>query len=372
MNYILVISNGYGEDLIASQLCQSILNNHPKCIILPIPLIGSGQAYQKIGLSPFIKNDMLPSGGFIRTLKELFLDIKAGLIKNHYKKHTQTIQLLKHKADTVISVGDIYALWMGSRGVNKPLFFLPTAKSDLFMPHSWFEKYLIKKWAKHVFPRDELTTKNLIKDGIKASFYGNPMMDRLVAKKIQFEITGDQKVIGILPGSRKEAIGNLERILSVVIYLQKINPKLEFIIALAPQINLDDVQFSGWQIKKRQDECYFSFNQSSLRVGISSEFIDVVQRSSCIIGMAGTANEQAVFMNRHVFTFEGTGPQSTKQRFLEQAKLCGDKCQFIAEKRPQKIASHIAVQLDKLPSNPNLPDVQVASDHIVNNILNQL
>ena len=54
---------------------------------------------------------------------------------------------------------------------------------------------------------------------------------------------------------------------------------------------------------------------------MSYSFMDVLHQSSMVIGLAGTANEQAMFAKRPLISFIGTGPQSTKQRFVEQHQL---------------------------------------------------
>ena len=65
----------------------------------------------------------------------------------------------------------------------------------------------------------------------------------------------------------------------------------------------------------------FHYSRRPLTVQVSHQFMDVLHQSSVVIGLAGTANEQAMFAGRPLISFIGTGPQSTKKRFVEQHQL---------------------------------------------------
>ena len=79
---LLVLSNGHGEDAIAVQILTQLqqLKDPPKIDALPI--VGTGQAYQKLKNVPIISVvKSMPSGGFIYMDGGQFLrDLNQGLI----------------------------------------------------------------------------------------------------------------------------------------------------------------------------------------------------------------------------------------------------------------------------------------------------
>ena len=62
---------------------------------------------------------------------------------------------------------------------------------------------------------------------------------------------------------------------------------------------------------------------------LSSQFKTIINKADVVIGLAGTANEQAAFLGKPVLCFPGFGPQSTAQRFEEQQKLMGSNIHFV-------------------------------------------
>jgi uncharacterized protein (TIGR03492 family) len=63
----------------------------------------------------------------------------------------------------------------------------------------------------------------------------------------------------------------------------------------------------------------------------TQDIATVIEQSGVVIGMAGTANEQAALYGRTVLVFPGTGPQTTAKRFREQAQLIGPRIQCVAD-----------------------------------------
>lgn len=364
---ILFVSNGYGEDLIACQLVKAIRESNLDVDMMACPLVGDGVVYQKHGLGVLGKNRAMPSGGFARTAWVFFCDIMAGLF-NQFAGHVQLLR--KVKVSHVIAVGDVYCLWMAKNVSRETLVFLPTAKSHLFMKHSFIERLIIKKYSDIVFPRDNLTTTDLAREKINAYFFGNPMMDNLEPSGLELPVTNESPVIAILPGSRAEAYVNFELICDVVEGLSE----GQFLVALAPQLSVEklaeSLQFSGWEFVDS-----WSFRKGKNSLFLISNFIDVVSRADVVIGLAGTANEQAVFLGKSVISFEGNGPQSTKERFLEQKKLLGELYFFIDEKdRKQlrvKVSKQVQLIVEKaegISDNSDFVSVQYASRDIVKKV----
>ena len=60
-------------------------------------------------------------------------------------------------------------------------------------------------------------------------------------------------------------------------------------------------------------------------------FDTVLHDSTVVIGMAGTANEQAAGMGRSVISFVGAGAQTTPARMIDQERLLGGSAAYISD-----------------------------------------
>ncbi|MBH37604.1 hypothetical protein CL658_01045 [bacterium] len=351
---ILIVSNGHGEDTIAMNLIHAIQKKNPHTAIMACPLVGEGTAYSNNQIKPILKNPTFPSGGFIRSIKDLIIDIKAGLI-NHIRSQIKTIKAIQDNTIT-IAVGDVFCLWLAS--FNKtPTFFLPTAKSDHFMPHSMIERYLIRKLAKHSFPRDKQTADSFIQHKLPASFFGNPMMDSLHTTKKIIENPNNLPIIGLLPGSRKEGYANLNYMIQLCEQCHKNNPQTIFACALPHTLDIQIiVQETQWAYDPQSK--YLTSPNNSCHIYITPHFKELINQATCIIGLAGTANEQALHLGKTVICFEGFGPQSSLKRFKEQQQLMGNKLIICHHKIPKEILKILTLEIKKTtiisPSSSNI------------------
>ena len=362
-----IISNGRGEDWIALNLIM-VLQANPKHAITTFPLVGNGDIYKQHQLPVKTKNPTFPSGGFIRSLSTLITDIRHGLIQHIYSQ----IKLIKHQRksiDMVIAVGDIFCLFIASFS-NKPIYFLPTAKSDHFMPHSFIERWFIRKVAKKSYPRDLQTTTNFQQHQLKAAFFGNPMMDHLRCNTPIIPVTTNKKVIGILPGSRKEAHKNMAFILDICETLSE-KKQLYFACAWVSKLDINTlISTTNWTLlSSSKQKTVLQNNTKTCHVLFSDQFKSIINQASLCIGLAGTANEQALYLEKPVVCFEGFGPQSTLQRFKEQQQLMGPLL-TICDRNINTICSTILSLLETtkdIPqkNNPSKP----ASNQIITDIM---
>lgn len=346
----------------------------PDCQIIAVPLVGAGLYYQQMGLTPAIRTPVLPSGGFIRDFKSLWGDLKAGLI-SIIRTQRQQIQVLQPSADCIVCVGDVYALWMGHCLDKNRVVFLPTAKSDLIVSHSFMERIFIKKWAGKIYTRDSETAKSLQHHRLPAIFLGNPMTDELPTSKTDYTFSANAKTIGILPGSRAEAYQNLVFILQIISQLSQKDSSLQYILGIAQSLDSDELVRAvapfGWKLQSSKNMSRLS-HSAGVEVKIAAEFGDVITHSDLILGLAGTANEQAVYMGKPVMCFEGFGPQSTRQRFIEQKKLLGDRLILIENRRIETIVSSIHQFLSQHSSQSSgqfIPPSQNAAKQIVDDVI---
>ena len=175
----------------------------------------------------------------------------------------------------------------------------------------------------------------------------------------------ESNIVGILPGSRDEVVGNIQQVLCVIEQLELLKER-RFIMALSPNVTYEKlhqaVQSCAWTIDRQGEGYVFQYTRRKVFVEVSYSFMDVLHQSSMVIGLAGTANEQAMFAKRPLISFIGTGPQSTKQRFVEQHQLIdGATTYLINSKDSHEISKQISTILNdhdvKWQALPNVQDV---------------
>ena len=364
----LIISNGYGEDLMAGKIILALQKSQPNCQITPVPLVGPGLEYQKLNLTPALTNPIFPSGGFLRNFKAFWLDAKIGLFR-HILHQKKTLKKLSRKTQTTIVVGDVFALVMAAWQNKNPVYFIATAKSDLFMPHSPLEIWLIKKLAKKIFTRDEITAKKLQSKGVAAYFLGNLMLDNFEFSQTAYHFSQEKLTLGLLPGSREEAYSNLVKMLSVIEELELNQPaRFQFFVALAPSLDLHHLVTilpPYWRLIKNELK---NSQNTNLYIQFTTIFGDFLQHSDLILGLSGTANEQAIYVGHTVIAFPGTGPQTTARRFQEQQKLLGKNLIFLPHSQPTKISSEIL----KITQNFSKPQINFPQQNAAEKIIQEI
>lgn len=336
---VMFISNGHGEDLMTSKLIESLLEEMSlELDISVLPIVGKGNRFENLPVKILGPRKTLPSGGFGRnSWQNLFKDIKSGLLVNTFR---QIKELRKQKKETDLSVvvGDVYILLLTGLFLGGDIIFIPTAKSEYINGHYKIEKYLMKKYADLVLPRDQKTKEDLVENGINAEFNGNLMMDCFEIKNIDFDLAQDSIKIGILPGSREEAYDNMLDFIKVIEELEKLKKeKYEFLVAVAGNFSIaklkNKLQKVDWEIEDKDGEnvklqIISPSGMSKISI-IYNGFGDVLDQAELFLGMAGTANEQAAGLGKPVVTFPGTGAQFDYEFAADQKRLLGDGVKFV-------------------------------------------
>jgi uncharacterized protein (TIGR03492 family) len=380
---LLVLSNGHGEDLIATRIIERLLQDIAELEITALPIVGQGYAYQNLNIPLAGRVQQMPSGGFIyKGGNPLWQDLRGGLIQLTLEQ----ICLVRQWGKTggkILAVGDLVPLlyaWLSKADYA----FVGTAKSEYYLRDefgwlsqtSWLERkfdsvYLPwERWlmsrdrCRGVFPRDSLTTEILQQRAIPAYDLGNPMMDGLTTKsKPQ---AADKLNVLLLPGSRMpEAIRNWQQILMGVWSVIKTLPQvqLNFDAAIAPALDLKPFTLSavthGWQVTFKQERTVIlGQNERTLTKseeaplfygGVSLTLTqehnqEFFRQADIAIAMAGTATEQFVGLGKPVVTFPGEGPQFTYAFAEAQARLLG--CGILMVKNPGQVGMAIAKVID--------------------------
>lgn len=337
---VLVVSNGHGEDIISSNLIKSLFKNSKskELEIDVFPFVGEGNRFNSLDVNKIGPVVKLPSGGFARnSISNLWKDLKAGLLSNTFKQ-IKTLREAKNTYDSTIVVGDVYILFLTGFFKGGNIIFFPTAKSEYIDGHYKVEKNIMKKYASLVLPRDKKTKDNLTQQGINAEFYGNLMMDCFEIKGLDFQLKVESTKIGILPGSRKEAYDNMLDFMKVIEELENLETgSFDFLTAVAGGFSVDSLKNkvvdTSWEIKKCDQEytklkLYSPKGNKVIHI-IFNGFGDVLDQAKLFLGMAGTANEQAVGMGKPVIIFPGTGAQFDYKFAADQKRLLGDGVKFL-------------------------------------------
>ena len=382
---LLVLSNGHGEDGIATSIMEQLSTIADQLEIQSLPIVGTGYAYSNLGIPIIGEVQQMPSGGFIYMGgSPLWQDISDGLISLTLKQIKAVRQWRKH-GGYILAVGDIVPLlfaWMS--GCHYA--FVGTAKSDYYWRDSqgewlaqtsWlsrrlgsvylpWERYLLKCQRNvAVFPRDTLTTKTLKGSGIRAYDLGNPMMDGFSLSNSPKPMTHSQGNLSrplsivLLPGSRMpEALGNWQQIIVAVadVIKQLRDRELLFLSAIAPSLNSkvfqEELLTQGWQLMtnanlplKNQDDGRVFFRQQGATLCLTQNSYEAcLQQADIAIAMSGTATEQFVGLGKPAIIMPGNGPQCTFAFVEAQTRLLG--CSVTLVNHPQEVGKAISSLLN--------------------------
>lgn len=329
MSRILVISNGHGEDLSGSVLIEHLQQLDPSLSCSALPIVGAGNAYRRANIPIIAPTQSLPSGGFsYMSIKKLWQDMRSGLVPLTWQ---QWQIARRYECDLVVAIGDVVPL-VFAWGVSVPYVFYFVAMSAHYegttVIHPLAKPLMRSSQCRRIFTRDVFTAKDLQLRGYQsAQFVGNPFMSALVSQQVDLHLDRSAKMIALLPGSRlPEAGANLQMMLKLLPELTQTMPKLQFRAAIVPSFARSALETIGtelgWEVLDRSGYCELRLDSTQVFV-YTNAFADILEQCDLAIGMAGTANEQAVGLGKPVVQLVGAGPQFT-YRFAEaQTRLLG-------------------------------------------------
>ncbi|MCL2932960.1 MAG: lipid-A-disaccharide synthase-related protein [Trichodesmium sp. MAG_R03] len=350
---ILFLSNGHGEDTHNCQIIKAFTNISPDTNISAMPVVGVGNSYKNLNIPIIGPQVNMPSGGFLYLNPLLlFKDLRKGLINLTWQK-LQTIWNFAKNCDLIMATGDIVVAAIAYSTKLPYVVFLSADSSyyegqinlGLILP-----KLLNNPRCLKVFARDALTAQDLNLQGIeKVEFVGMPVMDNLILTGKNLLLQPELFTIAILPGSRlPEAGRNLSLLLQLVRKIVKVMGVnvCQFRAATVPilMLELEAIAISeGWQYQGRK-LTFFTQEDAIEVICYEDAFADILQHSNLVIGMAGTAIEQAVGLGKPVITIPGEGPSFT-YRFAEaQTRLLGSSVQVIGKKLANNFTLQEAAQ----------------------------
>ncbi|NES81818.1 MAG: hypothetical protein F6K10_10670 [Moorea sp. SIO2B7] len=383
---LLCLSNGHGEDVIATRILEQ-LQHHPDAPdIAALPLVGEGYAYTRLDIPIIGPVQKMPSGGFIyMDGSQLWRDMRGGLLRLTIAQYKAVCKWAK-TGGFILAVGDIVPLlfaWLSGADYA----FVGTAKSEYYLRDengwlaqtSWLERwfgsvylpldcwFMSRRRCKGVFPRDKLTTEILQQKSIRAFDLGNPMMDGIKSEHpapVFFEPDAEEKekerslVILLLPGSRiPEAYHNWQPIIRATgeIISAFSRRSVVFLGAIAPALSQKDFQehlaSEGWisQLLERvtipisDPEALVFMNKNATLVLTQNAYKNCLLAADFAIAMAGTATEQFVGLGKPAIAIPGNGPQFTPAFAEAQTRLLGTS--LILVKSPDDVAGVIQMLL---------------------------
>jgi uncharacterized protein (TIGR03492 family) len=327
---VLFLSNCYGEDRSAALIADELRKLRPDIEVFGASLISDGGDYRKRQIPVLIEGRVPPSGGFPRSVVGLARDVSALHIPVRY---FALLRRVSGTAKLAVVVGDVFLLVLGSLALRKRCVFLAPAKSNYQNPHSRLEECLMSRFASQVFTHDELTAGRLREAGVPATFVGNPMVDGLRRTRDSILTTQDSRyLVGILPGSREEAYENFLKILTVVMRLSELQDDIGFAAAIPSTLDQKRLirlsESKGWRHGEAGSTLCIRNGKAEVLLLVDA-FVDVIKNSDVVIGLAGTANEQAAFLGKPTVSFVGSGPQTTRKRMTDQERLLGGNLKFV-------------------------------------------
>ncbi|MDD4518145.1 MAG: lipid-A-disaccharide synthase-related protein [Limnochordia bacterium] len=356
---ILFLSNGHGEDAIAAVLLEELLSLQSQ--ICALPLVGLGEAYRKQGIEVIGPRAEMPSGGFTRLgLKQFWKDVKAGLVGLTVAQ-ISALRKAREFIDFVVCVGDIYPVLLGGWFLQRPMIFVATAKTEFISGHYELEYKLMRRYCQRVYARDQYTADAMVRHGVEADFAGNLMMDMLMQDGSVYPQTPTTPLICLLPGSRGDAYLNLGDLLACVDAIAQRDTQYEFAVPLASSlsfeqitslISLEGYDNGRWYYKETGFDEQSAGIVGKIILGDQSEVVflkgcfgGLLRACDLVIGLAGTANEQAAGLGKPVITFPGKGVQFTRKFALAQKKLLGDAVSLV-DPSPISVAKQVEAILD--------------------------
>jgi len=385
---LLFISNGHGEDLNGSLICTALQRLAPQLRLAALPIVGAGRAYHRCGVPVLVQGRDLPSGGMVYQGWNLWRDLASGWLPQTLVQ-IRAARRQGRRFRLVLSVGDhVPLLFAWLTGLPTVVFLVSTS--------SYYEGRLrlspISRWlcrrsaVRLVLTRDAFTARDLQAQGLaKARFLGYPIMDALepstepvepVAASLVASASGPTSAavelspatvpvpIALLPGSRfPEAQANLALMLQLCERLVQQAPQRtwQFEAAVVPGTDGPVLQQQlaalGWQ--HQGDGWLASRPNAAVRVHLRSDaFAAILRRAQLVVGMAGTAVEQAVGLGKPVVQLVGRGPQFSHAFAEAQMRLLGEAV-FTVGERPagtRELDAACSLILTLL-ADPDLPQI---------------
>lgn len=361
---ILLISNGHGEDLNGGLIADGLRQCVAELELAALPIVGAGTAYGRRGIRLLYQGRSLPSGGMVYQGLNLWKDLAAGWLQQSLAQLWIAWRQGRHH-DLVVSVGDhvplLFALLTGRPTV---VFLVSTS--------SYYEGRLrlsaLTRWCcrrrrvRVVLTRDAFTAADLQAQGLaKALFRGYPIMDLPPPDPALVARQAGSRTLALVPGSRfPEALHNLVLMLRLCRELgaQARDGRWRFLVPLVESRHWQELPALAAPLGWRLADGVLHHADADLQVALlPGALASILAASDLVVGMAGTAVEQAVGFGLPVVQLVGRGPQFSYAFAESQMRLLGPTVHTVG-RRPAETADlrEAARLIQRLLADPDLPE----------------
>jgi uncharacterized protein (TIGR03492 family) len=293
-----VASNGHGEDGIARRILEALERRGvPLSGCEAWAMVGQGSSFDPLRLRRVGPTLEMPSEGFGTVDARAFLrDLRAGWA-GAVLRQAQFARRLRGRVGLWLAVGDVVPLAAGLLAGATVLFF-SSAKSAHYggAGHNAIERALMRRCAE-VWVRDALTAEPLAATGVRCRWLGNPMMDGLDGPALS--LPAGRRAVAMLAGSRRDATENAAFLLRAIAEMRG-----EVLGLFANHAATDHGRLCGlagtealpgWRVLAASaDEVRMAHRGGAEAWLLHRGFAAVLRSAEVSVGMAGTANEQAV------------------------------------------------------------------------------
>ena len=328
MKPVLLLSNGHGEDLSGALVAAELMQRGIP--VEALPLVGHGSPYRQRGVPVLGRTRSCSTGGLGYTsLRGRLSELLEGQM-GHVLGRLLLLRRRRRHYGLVVAVGDVLAV-LGSWLSGLPSAVYLVAYSSHYegrlrlpWPCGWL---LNRASIKAIWSRDCLTANDLSQQLNRAVvFLGNPFLD-VVSAGTSESLPLPALQLALVPGSRlPEAARNLALMLRVLALLPEEwarSQPLRLRAALVAELDSSCVAKLagplGWRL-----EATDRLVRGPLVVELGwGQFGEILASSQLVLGMAGTAAEQAVGLGKPVLQLVGGGPQFTAGFAEAQRRLLG-------------------------------------------------
>lgn len=307
---ILFVSNGHGEDTIAAAILDRLApDREQRARIAAWPQVGTGQRYRDRGIATLGPEHHLPSEGFGTTSLPAFLrDLREGFVGT-YARQARFARALRGNPQLMVAIGDIVPLMAGALSGMRTLFYSAPKSAHYGTGagddgHDRLDRYFMKR-CETVLVRDALTAERLAGRGMPARFVGNPVMDAAAGAASLRPATG--RVVVLLAGSRADALENTGILLAgLAAAATPEDGPLHGLVAAHDGFDPSVLRLpDGWSVTGET----LSHRSGATAKIVKHRFADALASADIALGMAGTANEQAVGIGLPLIAVPGAGNQ---------------------------------------------------------------
>ena len=330
MKRVLFVSNGHGEEAIASRIASELPRESYACDHLA--LVGEfGHPSVMADVGP---RRTMPSGGLIAmgNVRNIARDVRGGLIGLTFAQ-LAFLRRIRGTYDCVVAVGDAFALFM-SLLARAPAVFVGTAKSVYLAPYGPMEERIVAR-ARRVFVRDDATARRLESHGLAAEA-ANVITD-LHRSGEESPLPAHDPFFALFPGSREAAYADAVFLTRVAARLLRDRPGGGAALSIAPGLQVHEfaqrLVAAGFRIAGRDDAREPFVVRDGEREIVRAYRGDIgamISRATLVLGQAGTANEAAAAAGVPVVAFDLQGEKKGAWYRMRQSALLGDAL-FVAD-----------------------------------------